>query len=108
MDIKKRAGLCPMCKKRNHPLAPDIDGDVCDDCFTELLKKSSPIICNNCKSLVGIVEKGVTESGFEFEAGTNYTVDFCKFCRPFTTKLEINELNNYLKSNNIPKDNFLY
>lgn len=107
VELRKRAGICPVCKKRNHPLAPDITGDICDTCFNSMLEKASPIICKQCNSLAGMIESGITESGFEFKTGESYTVDRCRACDKTLTKLEINELNNYLKDSYIKQDEFL-
>jgi len=106
MEIKKIPGRCPVCKNLNHPLAPEIKGDLCDNCFDNQLKIASPLICKKCNHFIMMVKPGVSPSGFEFKLGKVYTAISCEFCSP-VQNLEIIEVNDYLKSKKLEGDNFL-
>ena len=104
IEIIKTAGVCPVCKKRNHELAPDIPGDICDECQEKILKEASLVVCNKCHHIAAVVKHGETPEGFVFEPNKTYTTDSCIKCTPFTNKLLINELEDYLKQNNKKSD----
>ena len=91
MEIRKQAGICPICKKRNHKFAPDTEGDICDDCQNKLAATNSFVICKNCKRIAAVVKEGTTDTGFTFKAGEFYTTDKCARCS-MVPKLIINEL----------------
>lgn len=107
MEIKKRAGICPVCHQRNHPLAPNQPGDVCDECFENLRHTASPILCNGCNSFAGMVAPGETPDGFKFELGQTYHVPSCKRCNPLSIKFDIVELKEYLENIGKKTDNIL-
>lgn len=99
IHIKKEAGICPKCKKRNHPLAMDQPGDICDKCQEELVKKSSIILCNTCNHIAGFVECGKSDGGFEFQIEETYHVTHCKRCTPTLTDFKIIEVEEFMKEN---------
>jgi hypothetical protein len=98
IHVKKDAGICPICKKRNHTFAPDVPGDVCDKCQDELLEKSSVILCNTCNHIAGFIEQGQSKDGFDFKLGEIYHVDHCKKCMPGVTDFKIVEVEAFMKA----------
>lgn len=95
MEIKKVAGICPVCKNRNHQLAPDVEGSICDKCQDKIAKTNAFVICKNCHKIAAVVKEGETPTGFIFDAGKFYTTNACVQCSPIVSKLIINELEEF-------------
>lgn len=94
MEIRKQAGICPVCKNRNHKFAPNTEGDICDSCQDKLAAHNSFVICRNCKRIAAVVKEGTTDNGFTFEAGKFYSTDRCARCSR-VGELIINELEEF-------------
>lgn len=99
--LQRKAGVCPSCNKRNHPLAPDQPGSLCDKCIALIVDTSCMVVCNKCNEISAFIKPGQTPDGFEFKLGTVYRSNHCPKCEPLNSNINIIEMTEFLKRKGI-------